>query len=309
MLVVQTLLAQSVPVVHALLSAQAGHMFPPQSVSVSAAFFTVSLQVGVRQVPPVQTPLEQSLDNMHALPSTHFFVGAHPPPQSVSVSVWFFTPSAHVAATHEVPLQTKLTQSLPIEQPCPVPQRAQVVAPPQSVPVSDPFFNRSPHVGAWQALPVQTPLAQSLPAPHTRFVAHRTQVVAPPQSASVSPPFFVASEQVGALHEPPVQTPLAQSLANEQILLVPHRAQAVVPPQSVSVSPWFLTPSPHVAAWQRVGAAPPQTRLRQSVAAVQVFPLAHPPQVPPPQSTSVSAPFFALSVQPGVWHVPFGQKP
>src|SRR5260221_14223490 len=93
MLVVHTLLAQSVPVVHALLSAQAVHMGPRQSVSVSAAFFTRSVQVGVRQMLPTHTPLEQSAPAMHALPSMHFLAGAQMPPQSLSVSVWFFTPS------------------------------------------------------------------------------------------------------------------------------------------------------------------------------------------------------------------------
>jgi hypothetical protein len=70
------------------------------------------------------------------------------PPQSVAVSVPFFTPSLQVGATQVVPLQTKLTQSLPVVHPRPVPHRAQVEVPPQSVPDSRPFFTRSLQLAA-----------------------------------------------------------------------------------------------------------------------------------------------------------------
>jgi hypothetical protein len=58
---------------------------------------TASVQVAALHVPEVQTPLAQSAATMHAL-----FVPqrAHDvePPQSASLSPWFFTPSAQVAA-------------------------------------------------------------------------------------------------------------------------------------------------------------------------------------------------------------------
>jgi hypothetical protein len=77
----------------------------------------------------------------------------------------------------------------------------------------------------------------------------------------------------------------------------------VAPPQSMSVSVPFLTTSVQVAAWHRFG-APEQTPLWQSPATVQSPFVAHPPQVPPPQSTSVSAPFSVPSVHVGAWHTP-----
>jgi len=46
-----------------------------------------------------------------------------------------------------------------------------------------------------------------------------------------------------------------------------------------------------------------QTVDAQSPFTAQALPVAHPPQVPPPQSRSVSAPFFFPSVQVGAWHV------
>jgi hypothetical protein len=186
-LVVHTLLVQSPPAEHAFPLPQPPHIEPPQSTSVSVPFFTTSLQVGVWQMPPVHTPLVQSPATEQCRPLSHFFAGAQLPPQSVSVSVPFFTMSLQLVATHEVPLQTPLWQSVPSVQPPPVPQRAQVDVPPQSTPDSSPFFTRSVQLGAWHALPVQTPLPQSVPSVHALFVAQRGQVEVPPQSTSLSP--------------------------------------------------------------------------------------------------------------------------
>jgi hypothetical protein len=47
---------------------------------------------------------------------------------------------------------------------------------------------------------------------------------------------------------------------------------------------------------------PRHTPLWQSPPTPQVLPLAHFVEQPPPQSTSVSVPFFTLSVQSGAWH-------
>jgi len=116
-LVVQTKLAQSAPAEQLLPLAQPEHIVPPQSMSLSLPFLMVSLQVGVWQIPPVQTPLVQSPATVQCSPLPHFFVGAHPPPQSASVSVPFFTPSLHDAPEQLPLVQTRLTQSLPDEQP------------------------------------------------------------------------------------------------------------------------------------------------------------------------------------------------
>src|SRR4051794_17518007 len=97
---VHTPLWQSVPPVQPLLVGHLGQDPPPQSVSVSVPFLTPSPQVGVWQTLPVHTPLAQSLSPEHAFPLPHFFAGAHDPPQSVSVSVPFLTPSPQLGAWH-----------------------------------------------------------------------------------------------------------------------------------------------------------------------------------------------------------------
>jgi hypothetical protein len=63
------------------------------------------------------------------------------------VSVPFLTPSAQVGAWQMLPVQTPLTQSLPEEQPPPVPHLFGQL-PPQSTPVSVPFLTPSAQVGA-----------------------------------------------------------------------------------------------------------------------------------------------------------------
>src|SRR2546421_516004 len=64
---------------------------------VSFPFFTPSVFVGARQMPPLQTPLVQSAVILH-------FLGSSPlgrsPPQSRSVSLPFFRPSLQLAAAH-----------------------------------------------------------------------------------------------------------------------------------------------------------------------------------------------------------------
>jgi hypothetical protein len=92
----QTRLLQSLPVEQNLPSRQVGQVPPPQSVSVSAEFLTVSVQVAAWQTPLVQTLLAQSLAVLQALPVVQAL--QVPPPQSVSVSAEFLTPSEQVAA-------------------------------------------------------------------------------------------------------------------------------------------------------------------------------------------------------------------
>src|SRR6185436_10325523 len=72
------------------------------------------------------------------------------------------------------------------------------------------------------------------------------------------------------------------------------------PPQSTSVSSWSCSPSEHVAAHLPATQLPPA----QSALTVQTWLKPHFGQEPPPQSTSVSVPFFTLSEQLGAWHVP-----
>jgi hypothetical protein len=65
-----------------------------------------------------------------------------------------------------------------------------------------------------------------------------------------------------------------------------------------------LTPSLQVGATQTLAA---QTPLAQSVAARQPRPSAQRGQVPPPQSTSVSAPFLTPSMHEGAAQMPAAQ--
>jgi len=291
-----TLLRQSVPDVQVPpVPHFAQALVPPQSTSDSPSFFTTSEQVGTWQMLPMHTPLWQSDAAAHSWPVPHF---GHDEPQSMSVSVPFFTPSKHVAAW-QVTLQTPLVQSPANEHPLPsVHFLAGAQLPPQSTSVSVPFFAESEHVAAWHTLPEQTPLAQSPASVHPLPSAHfLAGAQLPPQSTSVSVPFFVESVQLAAWHLLEVQTPLWQSVPAVQAPFVPHLAQALVPPQSMSDSPSFFTTSEQVGTWQML---PMHTPLRQSAATEQTLPSAHflaGAQLPP-QSTSVSVPFFTPSPQP-----------
>src|SRR5436190_2068546 len=91
---VQTPVTQAPATLQVLVAAHLVHE-PPQSLSVSLPFLTLSLHCGAAQVPAVQTPLSQSAPTEHLLPGTHGLQVA--PPQSRSVSLPFFTPSAQFA--------------------------------------------------------------------------------------------------------------------------------------------------------------------------------------------------------------------
>jgi hypothetical protein len=92
MLLVQTPLRQSVSPEQSLPAAHAEQTAPPQSTSVSSWFFTLSSQAAAWQVlgSPVHTPLMQSPAPLQVCPALHL---GHEEPQSMSVSVPFFTPS------------------------------------------------------------------------------------------------------------------------------------------------------------------------------------------------------------------------
>jgi hypothetical protein len=149
---------------------QCAHTGPPQSIADSCPFFTPSTQVGAWQRLPVHTPLPQSAGPPHDLLGAQRGqpgVGVGPP-QSMSLSPWFFTPSPHVAVWHffGAPVQTRLTQSAGPPQSRPSVQAGQEL--PQSLSVSVPFFTPSEHVGAWHffGFPLQTPLVQSVVRVH-----------------------------------------------------------------------------------------------------------------------------------------------
>ncbi len=125
---------QSPAETHAFPFAQGAHDVPPQSVSVSAPFFTPSEQPGAEHSSPAHTADAQSVPVMHESPWLH---GGQLPPQSKSVSSPFLTPSEQLGARHRLLLpHTPLWQSAPVEQPPPVVQPGH--EPPQSTPVSAP---------------------------------------------------------------------------------------------------------------------------------------------------------------------------
>jgi hypothetical protein len=131
---------------------------------------------------PAQLPLEQSASLPQLDPAGHF---GHCPPQSTSLSAWFFTLSMQLGGWHVRMAHTPLTQSAPIMHPPPSAHGAQL--PPQSFPVSVPFWMPSEQLGAAQIrLLPHTPLEQSRATRHFWPGAQGAHSV-PPQSTSVSP--------------------------------------------------------------------------------------------------------------------------
>jgi hypothetical protein len=202
-------------------SAQPGHVPPPQLRSVSAPFLTLSLQLAAWHSPPVQTPLWQSAATMQAFDVAH--LPGQEPPQSTSVSDPFLAVSLQLLLVQTLLAHKVLAQSEPAVHALPPGQRAQPDSPPQSVSDSAPFLIRSLQAGALQVREPagHTPLTQSPASVQLLPSVHLGQVP-PPQLRSVSAPFCAESLQVGAWHTLPVHTPLAQSEAAEQALELAH---------------------------------------------------------------------------------------
>ena len=138
---------------------------------------------------------------------------------------------------------------------------------------------------------VQVPVAQvelagvfelSAVKPHTPFV--QTACWHEPDAAGVQ---FAADSHW--TQTPPEQWPLAQSVPLAQDLPFAHAGQLCWAPQ---------TSDEHVGGGA-TQTPPVQTPVAQSVATEQRLPSAHFGQLGPPQSTSVSLPFWTLSVQVG----------
>jgi hypothetical protein len=90
----------------------------------------------------LQYPLAQSPAIEQCFPFAH---GAQAPPQSMSVSVAFLTPSTQLSATHIPDVQTPLMQSRSSVHPLPSAHAGQL-GPPQSTSVSVPLRAPSLHV-------------------------------------------------------------------------------------------------------------------------------------------------------------------
>jgi hypothetical protein len=145
-------------------------------------------QLGAQR-PPLQLLLWQSALTPHDLPSAHF---GQLPPQSMSLSPPFLTPSLQVA------WQTPLAQGWLGRQACPHwPQFDVSVASTTQVPLQGVF----PAAQGEQTRSTQFPLVQSRPVMQALPSPQEGQVP-PPQSVSDSAPFFMPSLQVG-MHCPP----------------------------------------------------------------------------------------------------------
>lgn len=211
---------------------------------------------------------------------------------------------------------TLLAQSAPERHFRPLPhfvaQQPAVQLPlPQSTSVSNPFCWPSGQLGAWHIPPAHTLLWQSAPVRHLFKSPHRghwgSGTFTPPQSWSVSLPFLTPSLQLGGWQVPyvvgqfaPLHTPLTQSPEEQQFLPSPQVAPQL-PPQSLSVSSPSFTMLAQVFTETQI--PPGQLPLAQSPAAEHFCPSAHflpaATQVVPPQSWSVSLPFFTPSLQLG----------
>src|SRR5690606_11086282 len=143
-----------------------------------------------------------------------------------------------------------------------------------------------------QVFSMHTPLPQSPAMAQVEPVPQSPQE--PPQSMSVSEPLATPSLQVAAWQMFKVHTPLPQSPAMAQVEPVPQSPQE--PSQSMSVSEPLVTPSLQVGTWQKFSV---QTPLPQSPATPQSEPSEQASHVEPPESASVSSPFWIWSSQVG----------
>jgi hypothetical protein len=102
-----------------------------------------------------------------ALVAAHF---PQEPPQSTSVSSWFFTRSEQLASTHTLAVQTALAQEPASVQACPGAQRGHSPAEsPQSTSLSPWSSLLSLQVAAAQCPSVQLPEAQFVSLVHVAF--------------------------------------------------------------------------------------------------------------------------------------------
>jgi hypothetical protein len=299
---VHTRLLQSPPVPQPKPGSQRAQLAkPPQSTPLSPPFCTPSLQEGtahlklVLHLPSAQSPFTAQL--WPSAQSLFRVLQGAVLPQSVSDSLAFFTPSVQVAAWHTCPVQTPVVHSLARLQPWPALQAGH--DPPQSVSVSFPSLRLSLQVAAVQTNPTHRLLMQS-PLPTQELPVMHGEHELPPQSVSVSLPSLRPSLQLAVTHTLFVHTPVRQSPATLQARPVAHLLVLLQePPQSVSVSVPFLTVSLQLGTLHTSG-LPAHTPLVQSLASAQDLPSMHAAHEPPPQLTSVSLPFFTVSVHDGL---------
>ncbi len=234
---------------------QVGQLGPPQSMVGSPLFCTPSLQFGTHVEPLHSLPL-QSESTVQPWSGPHFLglnPDAHEPPQSTSVSLPFWTPSAHVGTRHVFCLQTPCRQSSAASQICPGAHVAPH-APPQSMSVSSPFFVPSSHVAGTHSLARE----HTWPASQSVLSRHATQAPSPSQSLPPSWAQVVPAAAGVFTCSPPVQASTVHSF----------------PSSGRSVSSGIPLTSP-----------PSQTFVVQSPGVCWISP--HPPPAPPPPLVAV----------------------
>ena len=149
------------------------------------------------------------------------------------------------------------------------------------------------------AVGLQTWSRQSAAAPQNLPVAQVAPQL-PPQSTSVSSPFLTASLQAAAWQTLP-HADDARAVGPDPAG-VPGRAGRAAVAAAVHVRLGrVLTPSVQLAGRQM---PPLQTRLRQSPLVAADLAVEAPGRSAPPQSRSVSSPFFTPSSHAGAAHVP-----
>jgi hypothetical protein len=261
------------PALHLMLHAPAVHAAVP---------FTAEQALVAQLVPQLATVLIVVSQAVSALPSQSI-LPAGQATQAPAEHSWF---CGQATASAQTPFAPQVVTP-------PAPTTEQVLAPGEHWPEQAPLTHAEFAQSAFVAQPWPT-------------VQSAAQL--PPQSMSVSLPFLMASLQLAATHLPFVHFPLLGSTQSALVLHSLFTAQPPqLPPQSTSVSLPFWTPSLQAAAAHFLATHLPLAGSAQSASLAQPLWGGQPPQLPP-QSTSVSLPFFTASPQVAATHAPCAHR-
>jgi hypothetical protein len=261
--------AQSVSPPHAFPGAHVGPQFPPQSMSVSAPFLIVSLQVAGWHLRFRHTLLPQSDAPLHAFPSPHF--GHCGPPQSTSLSWPSFAEFVHDAGPPSAPfgvqvepervnpeLQPK-SHCVPLHVGKPSATVGHPVQPVASHPIAGfgaaqmppHCFSPALHVGAPPAPPLAPPLPDTPPPPSGLLPPPAPPIAPPPVPPWAAPPELemppVPTRPPVPVPNPPVPVPLPP-LPNPPVEVIEASGSAPNPPKPELPGSFKLSPVAHPTA-------------------------------------------------------------